>query len=139
MMLMRTVRGEHSKTLGSRGRGDAIKLPVPATRVLKDLYRGLEHAQRVGGARLRLMDLKIVDGVCSLTVRAVDAVQIGTIAKSLETIGFDVTPPAAEQIDPSKDEPIPTYQSTLSAVWNPPEKRAEEAIDRRRSHRAVRT
>lgn len=129
VMLMRTVRGEHSKTLGSRGRGDAIKLPVPATRVLKDLYRGLEHAQRVGGVRLRLMDLKIVDGVCSLTVRAVDAVQIGTIAKSLETIGFDVTPPAAEQIDPSKDEPIPTYQSTLSAVWNPPANRAEEGVE----------
>ncbi|QDV40316.1 hypothetical protein Enr13x_01220 [Stieleria neptunia] len=129
VMLMRTVRGEHSKTLGSRGRGDAIRLPVPATRVLRDLYRGLEHAQRVGGVRLRLMDLKIVDGVCSVTVRAVDAVQIGTIAKSLETIGFDVTPPAAEQIDPSKDEPIPTYQSTLSAVWNAPANRVEEGVD----------
>ena len=117
VMLLRTVRSEHQKTLGSRGRGDSIQLPMPATTVLGDLFRGLEHARRVGGARFRLLDVDIVDGDCSLTVRAVDAIQIGGIAKSLETVGFQVSPPASEQIDPSKEEPIPTYQSTISAVW----------------------
>ena len=117
VLLMRTVRSEYSKTLGSRGRGDSIKLPVPATTVLENLFRGLEHAKRIGGARYRLIDLNILDGECSLTVRAQDAIQIGTIAKSLETVGFQVAPPASEQIDPSKDEPMATYQSTITAVW----------------------
>jgi hypothetical protein len=116
-LLMRTVRSEYSKTLGSRGRGDSIKLPTPATIVLGDLFGGLGHAQRVGGARFRLIDVGIVDGECSITVRAKDAIQIGTIAKSLESVGFRVAPPASEQIDPSKEEPIATYQSTISAVW----------------------
>jgi hypothetical protein len=117
VMLLRTVRSEHQKTLGSRGRGDSIQLPMPATTVLGELFRGLEHARRVGGARFRLLDVDIVDGDCSLTVRSVDAIQIGGIAKSLETVGFQVSPPASEQIDPSKEEPIPTYQSTISAAW----------------------
>lgn len=117
VMLMRTIRSEHNKALGSRGRGDTIKLPIPATTVLRQLYRGIEHAQRVGGARLRLIDITVVDGECSLTVRATEAVEIGVVAKSLETVGFQVAPPASEQIEPSKDEPIPTYQSTITAVW----------------------
>ncbi|QEG02834.1 GspL periplasmic domain protein [Stieleria maiorica] len=129
VLLMRTVRNEHRKTLGSRGRGDAIRLPVAATTVLRELYRGLRHAQQVGAARFRVIDVKIVDGDCSLTVRAVDAVQIGTIAQSLETVGFQVAPPASDQIDPSKDEPIPTYQSTLSAVWKPTPIDADEGVD----------
>lgn len=117
VMLLRTVRSEHSKTLGSRGGDKSIQLPIPATTVLGDLFRGLAHAQRVGGARYRLLDIDIADGNCSLTVRAEDAIQIGTIAKSLETVGLDVSPPASQQIDPSKEEPIPTYQSTIAAVW----------------------
>ncbi|WP_182866114.1 type II secretion system protein GspL [Stieleria mannarensis] len=129
VMLMRTVRNEHRKTLGSRGRGDAIRLPVAATTVLRDLYRGLRQAQQLGGARFRVIDVKIVDGACSLTVRAVDAIQIGTIAQSLETVGFQVAPPASDQIDPGKDEPIPTYQSTLSAVWKQTPVDAAEGVD----------
>ncbi len=129
VMLLRSVRNEHGKTLGSRGRGDSIKLPMPATTVLGELFRGLAHARSVGDARFRLLDVDIVDGDCSLTVRAVDAIQIGTIAKSLETVGFAVSPPASEQIDPSKDEPIPTYQSTISAVWSTPTAVAKNGDD----------
>ncbi|MCO8121761.1 type II secretion system protein GspL [Stieleria sp. TO1_6] len=117
VMLMRTVRSEHNQMLGSRGRDDSIQLPTPATTVLRDLIIGLEHAQKIGQARYRLIEIEVTDGTCSLTVRAQDARQIGSIAKSLETVGFTVTPPASEQIDPSKDEPLATYQSTILAVW----------------------
>lgn len=119
VMLMRSVRSEHSKVLGSRGRGDAIQLPIPATTVLRDLFRGLQHAQTSGNVRFRLMNIDIQDGECAVTVRALDAVQIGTIALSLESVGFEVQPPASEQIDPSKNEPLPTYQSTIEAQWHP--------------------
>lgn len=118
VLMLRSVRNEYSKTLGSRGGGNAIQLPIPATMVLSDLFRGLAHAQRDGGARYRLLDIDISDGECSLTVRAEDAIQIGTIAKSLETVGLQVSPPDSQQIDPSKEEPIPTYQSTITAVWS---------------------
>lgn len=118
MMLMRNVRSEHRKTLGSRGRGETVRMPIPATNVLRDLYRGLDHAQRVDGAKMRVIDLQINDGECSLTVRAVDSVHIGSIAKSLETVGFEVAPPASLQIEPSDEEPIATYQSTITAIWN---------------------
>ncbi|MCA9140797.1 MAG: hypothetical protein KDB00_28690 [Planctomycetales bacterium] len=127
VMLMRTIRSEHNKALGSRGRGDTIDLPIPATTVLRQVYRGLEHAQTVQKIRLRLTDINIVDGECSLTVRAVDAVEIGVIAKSLETVGFEVQPPASEQIQPSKDEPIATYQSTIMAVWRDKKTAIDEA------------
>ena len=120
ILLMRTVRNEHRQTLGSRGRGDAIKLPTPATTVLRDLYDGLDQARRKDQAKFRMLDLDIADGECLLTVRAVDSATIGKIARSLETVGFEVAPPASEQIDPSKDEPIITYQSTISAIWSPP-------------------
>lgn len=116
--LMRTVRNEHRKTLGSRGRGDAIDLPVVATDVLGRVYQGLQNVQSENETRFRLISSSIIDGTCALTVRAANASQIGNIAKALQSVGFDVQPPASQQIEPSKDEPLPTYQSTIEAVWN---------------------
>ncbi len=117
ILLMRSVRDEYQRVLGSRGRGDAIELPQPATAVLRDLFIGLEQASSAG-VRFRLLDLSIEDGDCSLTVRARDAVQIGTIAKSLEQSGFRVEPPAAQQIEAGREEPIVTFQSTITAEWS---------------------
>ena len=116
--LMRTVRNEHRKTLGSRGRGDAIDLPVVATDVLGRVYQGLQNVQSENETRFRVVSLSIIDGTCALTVRAANASQIGNIAKALQSVGFDVQPPASQQIEPSKEEPLPTYQSTIEAVWN---------------------
>jgi len=116
VMLMRSVRSEYQNVLGSRGRGDGFDLPKPATAALADVLAGLTRA-KAAGARFRLLELDIADGACSLTVRARDAVQIGTIAKSLKQSGFEVQPPAAQQIEPGREEPIPTFQSTITAVW----------------------
>ncbi len=117
VLLIRSVGDEYRRVLGSRGRGDAIELPKPATAVLRDLFVGLEQAKSAG-ARFRLLELSIEDGDCSLTVRARDSVQIGAIAKSLEQSGFRVGPPAAQQIEPGRDEPIVTFQSTITAEWS---------------------
>ncbi|MEL6104628.1 MAG: hypothetical protein AAFU85_01270 [Planctomycetota bacterium] len=117
VMLERTVRSEHRRAMGARGKGDSIKLPTPATGVLRQLYVGLERATSEADARFRITDLSINDGECSLTVRARNSVDIGAIAKTLESVGFLVQPPGSEQIEPSKDEPIATYESTIKAVW----------------------
>ncbi|MEM6468516.1 MAG: hypothetical protein AAF802_03025 [Planctomycetota bacterium] len=116
VLLMRTVRREHQQTMGSRGRGQAVDLPVPATSVLQDVLAGLAAAHEQ--ARFRVLDCSIEDGDCSVTVRTRKAEEIGVIAKSLETIGLRVEPPATQQIPSSREEPIVTFQSTLSIRWN---------------------
>ena len=115
IMLMRTIRDEHRKALGSHGQGDAIEPPIAATEVLHDIFAGL-HSARQDGVRFRVIDLNIEDGSCSLTVRTTRAIEIGSIAKSLETVGLQVNPPATEQIAPSRDERVATYQSTIVAT-----------------------
>lgn len=116
VMLERTVRSQHRRAMGARGKGESINLPTPATGVLRQLYVGLEGATKAD-ARFRITDLSINDGECSLTVRARNSVDIGAIAKALESAGFQVQPPGSQQIDPSKDEPIATYESAIKAVW----------------------
>lgn len=115
-LLLRSVRTEHRRTLGSRGRGTVVDLPTPATAVMADLLHGLANA-RQQGARFRLLDCAIEDGECSVTLRTREAGQIGVIAKSLEGAGFRVGPPATQQIPSSRDEPVLTFQSTLSIKW----------------------
>jgi hypothetical protein len=117
VLLMRTIRREHQRTIGSRATGGEIDLPTPAVKVLAGLLDGLQGARQQGAARFRVIDLNITDGECGLTVRARNAVQLGTIAKALESAGFAVEPPAAEQIAANETEPIATFQSTLSARW----------------------
>ncbi|MCC9599467.1 hypothetical protein LOC67_02760 [Stieleria sp. JC731] len=125
-LIMRTVRREHQHSLGSRGSGQSVDLPTPAAKVLRDLYRGFKVAEEKR-ARFRILDLNIENGDCSFTVRAASAIQIGIIANSLEQSGFEVSPPASEQIPPSKLEPIETYQSLMTARWIPPMNRQADA------------
>ncbi|MEO1524017.1 MAG: type II secretion system protein GspL [Planctomycetota bacterium] len=126
VMLARTIRSEHRRALGARGKGDAIKLPTPATNVLRRLYAGLENVS-ASGARFRVTDFSINDGECSLTIRTRNSVDIGAIAKALESIGFAVQPPGSEQIDPTKEEPIATYESTINAIWNEDNRRRSDS------------
>ncbi|KAA5541084.1 hypothetical protein FYK55_19520 [Roseiconus nitratireducens] len=116
VLLMRTVRSEHRKALGSKGQGVAVPLPIPATEVLRRIYQGLKRAGSEQESRFRVLDIDIVDGECALTVRTRDARQLGVIANSLQANGFQVSPPASEQVEPSRDEPVSTYQSTIVAV-----------------------
>lgn len=118
VLLMRTVREEYQQVLGARGSGDSVPLPQPATGVLAGLFAGLEAADRKG-ARFRVLNIDVKDGECSLALRSGDVVQIGVVAKSLEQSGFVVEPPASQQMEPSREEPIATFQSTVNARWNP--------------------
>ena len=127
IMLARTIRSEHRRAMGARGKGDSIKLPIPATNVLRRLYAGLEKATTDAKARFRVLDLTVNDGECSLTVRARNSLDVGAIAKALESAGFQVQPPGSEQIEPSKEEPIVTYESTIIAQWIPKAGEREEA------------
>ncbi|MEM0925611.1 MAG: hypothetical protein AAGJ83_06205 [Planctomycetota bacterium] len=116
VLMMRTIRKEHRQTMGSRGRGRSVTLPTPATTVLADLLAGLSFAQQAK-ARFRILDVSVADGEASVTVRTRQAEEIGVIAKSLERSGFRADPPATQQVPSSRDEPIVTYQSTLTLRW----------------------
>ncbi|TWT98403.1 type II secretion system protein GspL [Stieleria varia] len=112
VMLMRHVRGQHTKILGSRGRSSEVDAPTAATDVVRRVIAGLED-----NVRFRIVEIDVTDGECKLTVRVRESVDIGKLASGLENAGFDVLPPATQQIDPSRDEPILTYESTLTATW----------------------
>ena len=109
---MRHVRREHKKVLGSRGGSDEINVPASATDVLRSLLGALPPE-----VRYRMVDLDIQNGECSFTVRVLDSVDIGKIARALESAGFAVAPPATLQMDPSRDEPVATYESSIKATW----------------------
>ncbi|MCD0458792.1 type II secretion system protein GspL [Roseiconus lacunae] len=123
VLLMRTVRNEHARAIGSRGI-QSVNLPISAAAVLRDLFDSLERAGE-RDARFRVLEMQINDGECSLTVRAASAIQIGILASEMENVGFQVTPPASEQIPPNQQEPIETYQSTLKAEWISPANRVD--------------
>lgn len=117
--VMEGFRREHRKVLGSRGGGEGVDIPVAATDALSQVYRGFKKARENGKVRFRLQNLNIVGGVCSLTVRVRETTQLVALTKALEEVGLTVTPPASQQMDPTKDENVVTYESTIVAVCNP--------------------
>lgn len=115
VMLMRHVRREHTKVVGSRGGASEIEIPTSATDVLRSILSALPS-----NVRFRLVDLNIEGGECDLTVRVRDSSDIGIIANALEAAGFSVDPPATQRMEPSNEEKIPTYESSINAVWSKP-------------------
>lgn len=115
--LVQSVRREHKKVIGSRGGDDAVEVPVPATEIISQLYRGFENARQDQRVRFRLIDLNVTSGEVSITVRVRETAQVVALTKALEDVGFTVSPPATDQIDPSKDERVVTYQSTMVAAY----------------------
>lgn len=104
--VVRRVRSEHAKILGSRGQATNIEIPVPATEVLRDLLAALPT-----DLRLRITSINILDGKVDLDIQVRSPVDAGVVAKSLAAAGFQVEPPGTTQQDGR------TFQSQIEAVW----------------------
>ncbi len=104
--LLRRVRSEHTKVLGSRGATTEIDIPVSAPTILRELLSALP-----GTVRFRITRIKILDGRVDLDLQVRSPVDAGALATSLSAAGFDVEPPGTTQKDAQ------TFESLLEAKW----------------------
>ncbi len=105
--LMRRVRSEHTRVMGSRGVASEVEVPQSATDVLRELLAALP-----ADVRFRIESLSILNGRVDLDLQVRSPVDAGTLASSLSSSGFDVKPPVTTQKDAK------TFESTLEAVWS---------------------
>ena len=104
--LVRRVRSEHSKVLGSRGATAEINVPQSATEVLRELLSALPES-----VRFRISRLKILNGRVQLELQVRTAVDAGALATALKSHGFEVEPPVTTRKDAR------TFDSVLEASW----------------------
>ncbi len=104
--LVRRVRSEHLKVLGSRGETSEVDVPVSATKILKELLVALPRT-----IRFRVTSVKILDGQIDLDLQVRSPVDAGALATSLSSAGFEVKPPGTTQKDAK------TFESLLEAKW----------------------
>ena len=114
--VMSAVRNEYRRVLGTRGNGDAVERPVPATDVLRAVFSALRQTEQLG-IEFVINDVAIENGSLQLSVRVNEFSQIGTITTHLEQQGFDVQDPSSDQVPASNDLPHVTYQSTIQADY----------------------
>ena len=131
--VMSSVRNEYRRVLGTRGNGDAIDRPVPATDVLRAVFSALRQAEQMG-LEFVVNDLTIENGGLQLSVRMNEFSQIGTMTTHLEQSGFDVQDPSSDQVPPSNDLPKVTYQSTIQAQYVGAETPLTSTMDDRSFH-----
>ncbi|TWU58429.1 hypothetical protein Poly51_12070 [Rubripirellula tenax] len=103
--IVRRVRSEHAKVIGSRGT-PAVNVPTPAARVLRLVLASLPTE-----TRFRIEGISINDGSVRLDLQVRSPVDAGKIASSLSVAGFNVNPPVTNQKDTQ------TFTSTIEAQW----------------------
>ena len=104
--LLRRVRSEHTRIMGSRNATKQIEVPSSATEVM-----GLLLASLPAETRVRISSIDIRDGDLDLTFQVQHFVEAGVIAEALSQGGFDVSQPATAQKDAK------TFESTIKATW----------------------
>jgi hypothetical protein len=105
--LVRRVRSEHTKVVGSRAASTELELPVSATEVLRELLTALPSS-----VRFRMTSLKINNGQVDIDLQVRTAVDAGLLASALQSHGFEVEPPVTTRQDAK------TFQSVLEAKWS---------------------
>lgn len=106
--LLRRVRSEHSKVLGSRGKTAAVEAPLEAPLILRQVLDSLPEK-----IRFQVQRIVIANGEVTMDLLVRNPVDSGTIAGALSEAGFDVEPPGTTQKDDR------SYQSQLKAKWRP--------------------
>lgn len=104
--LMRRVKSEHARVMGSRGASTQVELPRSAVAVMQDLLAGLPS-----DIRFRVTNISVLNGRVDLDLQVRSPVDAGAFATSLSEAGFQVEPPVTTQKD-SK-----TFDSVLEANW----------------------
>ncbi len=104
--LLRRVRSEHSRIMGSRNATKQIEAPNSATEVMRVLLASLPTDIRV-----RISSIDIRNGALDLTFQVQHFVEAGIVAEALSQSGFDVSQPATAQKDAK------TFESTIQAKW----------------------
>ena len=104
--LLRRVRSEHSRIMGSRNATKQIEAPNSATEVMHVLLASLPRDIRV-----RISSIDIRNGDLDLTFQVQHFVEAGLVAEALARGGFDVSQPATAQKDAK------TFESTIQARW----------------------
>lgn len=105
--ILRHVRSEHAKVLGSWGQDKDVRIPTSAPSVLRRLIMALPN-----DVRYQVSRIQVRDGEVELTIRARDTISVGKIASSLSEVGFEVSPPGTVQLSPG------TIESTLTAKFD---------------------
>lgn len=104
--LLKRVRSEHMKVLGSRGESSQVDIPVSAPHVLRKLIAALPV-----DVRFRFKSIRVLDGRVDIDLQVRSPVDAGTLATSLSASGFEVKPPGTTQQDGN------TFDSILEAKW----------------------
>lgn len=104
--LLRRVRSEHTRVMGSRGTSTDIELPQSAPEVLRGLLSALG-----ADIRFRVTSIDIRNGQIDLDLQVRSPVDAGAIASSLADAGFEVKPPVITQQDAK------TFDALLKAEW----------------------
>ncbi len=104
--ILRRVRSEHAKVLGSSTETSTIDAPTAAPDVLQALLAALPN-----DVRFRITRIQINDGQVDVDLEVRNPVDAGTMADALASSGFEVKPPGTTQKDAR------TYESVLEATW----------------------
>ncbi len=104
--LLRRVRSEHSRIMGSRNASKQIEAPGSAAEVMGALLASLPT-----NIRVRINSIDIRNGKLDLTFQVQRTVDAGAIAEALSQAGFDVSPPVTTQKDAK------TFDSIIQAQW----------------------
>ena len=104
--LLRRVRSEHSRIMGSRNASKQIEAPESATEVMGAILASLPT-----NIRLRINSIDIRNGILDLAFQVQRTVDAGAVAEALSKAGFDVSPPVTTQKDGK------TFDSTIQAQW----------------------
>ena len=107
--ILRRVRSEHAKALGSMGQDDDVPIPTSAPHVVRAFLLALPK-----NVRFQVKRVEITNGELKATIRVANAIDIGKIATAVKNAGFDVAAPGTRQIDPQ------TIESVLEATWIDP-------------------
>jgi hypothetical protein len=104
--LLRRVRSEHARVIGSRGATSQVDIPTSAPEILRTLLAALPQ-----DVRFRIESLTVLNGQVDLDLQVRVPTDAGKLAMSLESAGFDVKPPVTTQQDAK------TFDSVLEATW----------------------
>lgn len=105
--LLRRVRSEHTRIMGSRNASKQIEAPGSAAELMGVLLASLPT-----NTRARISSIDIRNGNMELTFQVQHFVDAGVIAEALSQAGFEVSQPATAQKDAK------TFESTIQAKWN---------------------
>ena len=104
--LLRRVRSEYARVMGSRGATSQVDVPKSAPKILRTLLTALPD-----DVRFRIKSLKVLNGQVDLDLQVRVPTDAGKLAMSLESSGFNVKPPVTTQKDAK------TFDSVLEATW----------------------